>query len=189
MLLFYPARYLMPRSLSLTVRLGPDEQRDSLEPLHVGGGDVPRALVVPLALGVERVQLHAAAGVGHLGRNKRRRAPPKGNGNQHMAKGAEMEDKIARFRHQSIQNGGRIRTRRGTRTRGATSSYSSWTLSLSRGLLHSHLPTILSAPTSTSTSPRWPLDLLPRSLAAAATAAAVTSLFPAAPSFAFPLYL
>ena len=50
---------------SLTVRLRPDEKRDALEPLDVGGGHMPRALVVPLPVRVQRVQLHAPPGVRH----------------------------------------------------------------------------------------------------------------------------
>ena len=51
-----------------TVRFGPDEQRDPLELLVVGVGDVPGALVVPLPLRVEGVQLDAPPCVAHLGR-------------------------------------------------------------------------------------------------------------------------
>ena len=50
----------------LTVRLCPDEEGDALEPLDVGGGDVARALVVPLPVRVQRVQLHAPPRVRHL---------------------------------------------------------------------------------------------------------------------------
>ena len=53
--------------VQLTVRLGSDKQGHPLEPLDVRGRDVAGAFVVPLPLGIERVQLDAAARVGHVG--------------------------------------------------------------------------------------------------------------------------
>lgn len=50
---------------ALTVRLGAHQQRHPLQPLHVAGGDVPGAPVVPLPILVERVDLHPPAGVRH----------------------------------------------------------------------------------------------------------------------------
>lgn len=50
---------------ALTVRLGAHQQRHPLQPLHVAGGDVPGAPVVPLPILVERVDLNPPAGVRH----------------------------------------------------------------------------------------------------------------------------
>lgn len=50
---------------ALTVRLGAHQQRHPLEALHVGGGDVPGAPVVPLPILVQGVDLHPPAGVRH----------------------------------------------------------------------------------------------------------------------------
>lgn len=63
----HPGRPRPPRrpGHALTVRLGAHQQRHPLEPLHVGGGDVPGAPVVPLPILVERVDLHPPAGVRH----------------------------------------------------------------------------------------------------------------------------
>ena len=64
---FQNNNFLNPnREVKLTVRLCSDEERDALEPLDVGGGDVARALVVPLPVRVQRVQLHAPPRVRHL---------------------------------------------------------------------------------------------------------------------------
>lgn len=62
-----PGRPRPPRSPghALTVRLGAHQQRHPLQPLHVGGGDVPRAPVVPLPILVEGVDLHPPTGVRH----------------------------------------------------------------------------------------------------------------------------
>ena len=49
------------------VGLRPDHQGDSLEPLHVGAADMAGALVVPLSLSVQLVELHPPASVRHLG--------------------------------------------------------------------------------------------------------------------------
>ena len=46
---------------NLTVAFRPDEEGHPLELLHVGGGDMAGALVVPLPLGVQRVQLDATS--------------------------------------------------------------------------------------------------------------------------------
>ena len=64
----------------LTVRLCPDEERDALEPLDVGGGDVARALVVPLPVRVQRVQLHAPPRVRHLEEELALRTPARFDG-------------------------------------------------------------------------------------------------------------
>lgn len=53
------------KKIQLTVRLRSDEKRDALEPLDVGRRDMPRALVVPLPVRVQRVELHAPPGVRH----------------------------------------------------------------------------------------------------------------------------
>ena len=49
------------------VSLGPDDQGDPLQSLHVGAADMAGALVVPLPLGVQLVELHSPPGVRHLG--------------------------------------------------------------------------------------------------------------------------
>ena len=49
----------------LTVRLRSNEKRDALEPLDVGRRHMARALVVPLPVRIQRVELHAPTGVRH----------------------------------------------------------------------------------------------------------------------------
>ena len=49
------------------VSLGPDHQGDPTQSLHVGAAHVAGALVVPLPLGVQLVELHSPPGVRHLG--------------------------------------------------------------------------------------------------------------------------
>lgn len=63
----FPPRLPRTRRASPTVALGPDEQGHALQPLHVAGGHMASAPVVPLPVLVERVDLHPPPGVGHRG--------------------------------------------------------------------------------------------------------------------------